>query len=72
LRDARGDVTDVWEEQQRSPRFCAFIDLLGAIVSDVSIDNDTTLRMHFVDGRQLVLTDVSQQFESFQIDDVIV
>jgi hypothetical protein len=72
LRDARGNLADVWEEQQRSPRFCAFIDLLGAVVSDVSIENATALRLHFVDGRQLVLLDVSQQHESFQVDDVIV
>lgn len=72
LRDAHGDVADVWDGEQRSQKFCAFIDLLGATVSDVSIDSDTTLRLRFVDGRQLVLFDDSQQYESFRVDDVIV
>ena len=72
LREAHGDVADVWDGKQRSPSFCAFIDLLGATVSEVSIDNATTLRLRFVDGRQLVLFDDSQQYESFQVDEVVV
>jgi hypothetical protein len=71
LQDAQGNVVDVWEEK-RSSQFCEFIDLLGAIVSDVLIDNNTTLRLRFADGRQLVLLDVSEQCESFQVDDVVV
>ena len=53
MRDAHGNVADVWEEQQRSPKFCAFVDLLGATVSEVLIENDTTLRLRFTDGREL-------------------
>ncbi len=69
---ASGNVADVWEEQQRSPKFCAFVDLLGATVLDVFIDDNTTLRFRFTDGRELVLLDISKQYESFQVDDVIV
>ena len=60
------------EGGQRSPQFCAFVDLLGATVTDISIENTATLRLIFADGRQLVLFDASQQYESFQIDDLIV
>lgn len=69
--NADGSVADVWGEQ-RSTGFCAFIDLLGGTVSDVSVDDRTTLRLRFVDGRQLVLFDDSEQYESFSVDDIIV
>lgn len=72
LRDSDGAVADVWDGEKRSSKFCAFIDLLGATVADVSIDNSTTFRLRFADGRQLLLFDDSQQYESFSIDGVIV
>ncbi len=72
LVDARGDVVDVWQEGRRSERFCAFVDLLGAVVADVSIDIPNALRIRFVDGRHLLLLDDSKQYESFSVDDVIV
>jgi hypothetical protein len=65
-------VVDVWQGGRRSQKFCVFIDLLGAVVADLSIDNPNALRLRFADGRQLLLVDDSEQYESFAIDDVIV
>ena len=66
-----GSVADVWQEDRRSPTF-RFLDLLGATVASVAVDSETTLRLRFEDGRQLLLIDVSEQYESFSVDDLIV
>lgn len=71
LLDANGSVIDTWEDGSRSANF-QFANLLGATVSDVSIDDVTTLRLQFTDGRQLLIFDTSEQYESFSVDNVIV
>ena len=55
----------------RSPGFGAFVDLLGAVVAEVFVDDAVTFRI-FGDGRQFRVFDVFEQYESFQIDEVIV
>lgn len=71
LLNANGSVIDTWYDGSRSANF-QFADLLGANVADVSIDDATTLRLQFTDGRQLLIFDTSEQYESFSIDNVIV
>jgi hypothetical protein len=70
LIDPHGSDAGVWERDYRPPRFCSFINLLGATVSDVFIDDASTLRLRFADGRQLLLVDESVEEESFRVDDL--
>ena len=72
LRDTESKLVDVWQGDRRSSGFSAFIDLLGAVVSEVVIDNPSTLRLQFVDGRQLLLFDESPQYESFSVNGIVV
>jgi len=68
---ANGTRIDLWEDGIRSDNF-RFTDLLGGIVVDVFIDNSTTLRLRFKDGRQLLVYDTSTQYESFSVDNMYV
>ena len=66
-----GRVADTWEDGVRSEKFL-FADLLGGVVADVVIEDAKTLRLQFSDGRQLVIYDTSEQYESFSIGNMFV
>ena len=72
LLDFENNPIDVWDEGRRTDHFCAFIDLLGATVAEVSVENAVTLRLRFVDGRRLLLLAESEQYESFSVDGAVI
>ena len=72
LLDSSDAEVAVWNDGRRTGRFTAFIDLLGATIADVTVDDAVTLRLRFLDGRQLLLVAESEQYESFNVDGVFI
>jgi hypothetical protein len=71
LIDPNGRVRDDWQDGRRSQTF-RFLELLGSIVTEITIEMPNSVKLKFDSRWYLRLIDCSDKYESFSINGFVV